>query len=129
MGRRTPISWKEDMGGADWEKPDNKGDGTGGSVGFLVWWNSLFTDGRTRGRKHRFDPLTIRTSTQRKTKWSSIVMCQLIIGQNSAINSNANWSVKGCVKLHHLYILIYLGQVDASDSKREYLCSIVGSCL
>jgi hypothetical protein len=23
----------------------------------------------------------------------------------------------------------YLGQVDASDSKREYLCSIVGSCL
>jgi hypothetical protein len=23
----------------------------------------------------------------------------------------------------------YLGRVDASDSKREYLCSIVGSCL
>jgi hypothetical protein len=23
----------------------------------------------------------------------------------------------------------YFGQVDASDSKREYLCSIVGSCL
>jgi hypothetical protein len=23
----------------------------------------------------------------------------------------------------------YLGRVDASDYKREYLCSIVGSCL
>jgi hypothetical protein len=23
----------------------------------------------------------------------------------------------------------YLGRVDANDSKREYLCSIVGSCL
>jgi hypothetical protein len=63
-GRRTPISWKEDTGGGDWEKPDKK-DRTGIFVGFLVWWNSLFSCSPMEERvaKHRFDHSTIRIST------------------------------------------------------------------
>jgi hypothetical protein len=56
---RTPISWKEDTGGGDWEKPDKK-DRTGIFVGFLVWWNSLFSCSPMEERVARSTALTTR---------------------------------------------------------------------